>query len=371
MKHRFIRIAAFAAACVLLTGCSFYSQSPGIELPIERPEPVQTEERSRPSQYQPGIPIMPDDADNFSASVSSSSSSTESSSSSRFRPNIPSNFKDLLTRSSSSATEPIVISEPDRSSLLTDYTRKWAYNHLDSAQKAAYALLFESVENGQYGYDFPDRLINTHLDVNDIKKVYWSFDYDNPQFIELGNGFGYSYRGSTVESLKANGIRPDEDGDNYASLYSEFDRAVQNILSNALRERSGYDQLLYIHDWIVDNTEYRRNGPQYISEADGAILHGIALCEGYSKSFMYLAQALGYNCVCVCGKANGEDHMWNMVELDGRWYHVDVTWDDPVIFNGFSTLRHDYFLISDSTIRKDHYIETPFTIPKASVDYQR
>lgn len=371
MKHRFTRIAAFAAACVLLTGCRFNRESRSISLPIERPEPVQTEEPIRPSEYQPGIPIMPDGADDFSVPSSSSSSSTETSSSSRFRPNIPSNFKDLLTRSSSSATEPIVIAEPDRTSLLTDYTRKWAYNHLDPAQKTAYALLFESVDNGEYGYDFPDRLINKHLDVNDIKKVYWSFDYDNPQFLELGNGYGYAYSGSTIMSLKANGLRPDEGGDGYTGLYSEFERAVQNILNNALRENSGYDQLLYIHDWIVNNTEYRRNGPQYIFEADGAILHGIALCEGYSKSFMYLAQALGYNCVCVTGKGNGEDHMWNMVELNGRWYHVDVTWDDPVMSDGSSTLRHNYFLISDKTIRNDHYIETPFTIPKANFDYQR
>lgn len=371
MKHRFTLIAAFAAACVLLTGCSFYGESVGIELPIEHPEPVQTEEPSRPSQYQPGIPVTPDGAGEFPASTSSSVMPIESSSSSRFRPNIPSNFRDLITRSSSSVTDPIVIPAPDRTSLLSDYTRKWAYNHLDSAQRTAYALLFESVSNGEYGYDFPDRLINKHLDVNDIKKVYWAFDYDNAQFIELGDGYSYSYRGSTVESLKANGLRPDENSDNYAQLRSEFERAAQNILNNALRENSGYDQLLYIHDWIVNNTEYTRNGPSYISEADGAILHGIALCEGYSKSFMYLAQALGYNCVCVCGKANGEDHMWNMVELDGRWYHVDVTWDDPVMTNGGSALRHDYFLISDRTIRRDHYIETPFTIPKASVDYRR
>lgn len=371
MKHRFTRIAAIAAACALLNGCVFEHDSLGIELPVERPEPVQSQEQSRPSEYQPGVPVTPGGLDDFSSSTSSSITPIESSSTSRFRPNIPSNFRDLIFNSSTSVTDPIEIPQPDRTSLLTDYTKKWAYNQLDSAQKTAYALLFESVSNGEYGYEFPDRLINKHLDVNDIKKVYWAFDYDNAQFIELGNGYAYTYFGSTVESLKANGLRPDENGDNYAQLRSEFERAAQNVLNDALRENSGYDQLLFIHDWIVNNTEYRRNGPKYISEADGAIVNGIALCEGYSKSFMYLAQALGYNCVCVCGKANGEDHMWNMVELDGRWYHVDVTWDDPVMPDGSSALYHDYFLISDSTILKDHYIENPFAIPKARIDYQR
>lgn len=357
MKHKLIRIAVFAAACILLPGC-VNSESRSISLPIEHPEAVQTEDPTRPGNYQPGIPVTPVGGDGISTPTDTPNNPIVDTPTSQVTPNTPS-------------TPSLAVPEPDHSSLLTDYSRKWAYNHLNSAQKAAYAFLFESVKNKQYGYDFPEGLISKKLDVNDVKKVYWAFDYDNAQFIELGNGCGYTYTGSTVTALRASGIRPDENRDNYSRLYSEFDSTVQNILNNALRERSGYDQLLYIHDWIVNNTEYRRNGPQYISEADGPILHGIALCEGYSKAFMYLAQALGYDCVCVAGKANGEDHMWNMVELNGRWYHVDATWDDPVMSDGSSSLRHDYFLISDKSIRKDHYIETPFTIPKASFDYRR
>lgn len=356
MKQKITRItASVITACILLTGCDTY-ESRSTRLPAEHPDPIASADPSSTENYRPGIPIIPDDANDFSTS------------SSKFNPNIPDNIQELIE--SSSTREPVSIPEPDRTALLTDYTQKWAYNHLDLAQKSVYELLYNSVNSGEYGFEFSDRLLKLHIDKNDLEKIYWAFDYDNPQFIELGNGYGYNYTGSSVTSLKSNQLRADENGDGYASLRSEFESAAQNVLNGARQQPEGYEQLLYIHDWIVNNTEYRRNGPAYIYEADGAIVHGIALCEGYSKSFMYLAQSLGYSCVCVCGKANGEDHMWNMVELDGNWYHVDATWDDPVALDGSQTLRHDYFLISDSTIREDHYIETPFTIPKAGHDYR-
>lgn len=364
MKHKFaeipgvIGITAAVLICLLLSGCSLNErgESREIQLPIERPEPVQTEEPSRPSNYQPGIPVTPSGIEDYiSSSSSSSSSSTQP---------IP------IRPPQSSSTEPeIVIPEPDRSSLLTDYTRKWGYNHLDSAQKTAYALLFNAVQDGEYGFEFPDRLIKMKLDKSDVKKIYWAFDYDNAQFIELGNSYQYSYQNTLVTAMEATDIR--NDGNDKEQLYDSFTAAAQNVLNEALRQPEGYEQLLFIHDWIVNNTEYRRNGPDYISEADGAIVYGLALCEGYSKAFMYLAQALGYNCVCIVGRGNGESHMWNMVELDGKWYHVDVTWDDPTTSDGSNALRHDYFLVSDKTIDEDHYIENPFTRPKAKVDYQR
>ena len=58
-----------------------------------------------------------------------------------------------------------------------------------------------------------------------------------------------------------------------------------------------------------------------------------------------------------------------MVKLNGQWYHVDVTWDDPVRSDGTQTLRDDYFLISDSEIREDHVISSPFTLPSAPSGY--
>ena len=64
----------------------------------------------------------------------------------------------------------------------------------------------------------------------------------------------------------------------------------------------------------------------------------------------------GIRCIPVTGQAGGDSHIWNMVCLDGQWYHVDTTWDDPV--GGDGTIRHNYFNITDDDILLDHTIES-------------
>lgn len=59
-------------------------------------------------------------------------------------------------------------------------------------------------------------------------------------------------------------------------------------------------------------------------------------------------------------------HTWNMVKVDGNWYHVDITWDDPT---GANTLRYTYFLVSDAQIKKNHFIDMEVSIPSAPKNY--
>ena len=115
--------------------------------------------------------------------------------------------------------------------------------------------------------------------------------------------------------------------------------------------------MLVIHDAITEMTTYNAKAPSYKSEADGPLVYGEALCEGYAKAFMYLCQSVGIQCFCVAGYA-GEDHMWNMLQLDGEWYHMDTTWDDSGTY--------EYFCVPDSQMFADHTLRNTFPVPKAT-----
>lgn len=279
----------------------------------------------------------------------------------------PSSSSSSIPESASSASSeqpsiaaPIDVPDPDTSSLMTDYTRKWGYNQLNSQQKTAYARLFESAENNISAFGVDDLNLNS----NDADLIYWAFDYDNAQFLTLGSGYNYKYKdsGKVVEI----GIQYGRDAGSVPT--DQFISRTQSVIAEAEQLGNDYDRLKYIHDWIVNNTSYTQNGPLSKSEADGPVVYGSALCEGYSKAFMYMAQAMGYECVCVAGVSGGGPHMWNMVKLGGLWYHVDVTWDDPISNSG-PILRYDYFLVSDSTILADHTISNPFAVPSAPNNY--
>ncbi len=249
-------------------------------------------------------------------------------------------------------------------SVLDNYTSKWYYNQLSATQKKAYARLCDLAKN----VGSETSLSDLNITFEELNRIYWAFDYDNPQFLELGNGYGYSYYPGYNKVVSAK-ISYGRSKNAVASIKTSFLNTANKVIAEASKKTSDYDKLLYIHDWIVNNTRYNANGPAYKSEADGPIVYGEALCEGYSKAFMYLAQSLGFQCICVVGTGNGGDHMWNMVKLGNNWYHVDVTFDDPIVSGGGSVCRHDYFLVSTSTISYDHRIDNPVAVPSATKDY--
>lgn len=144
-------------------------------------------------------------------------------------------------------------------------------------------------------------------------------------------------------------------------IQPQFDAAAQKIIDKALEQDDLFDRVLVLHDSIIDMTDYKSKGNSYISEADGPLLNGVALCEGYSKAFMYLCQSIGIECICVAGYA-GENHMWNMLKLDGEWYNMDVTWDDPV----GGSKSYQYFCLPTSKIKSDHSFNNFFPVPSAT-----
>ena len=82
-----------------------------------------------------------------------------------------------------------------------------------------------------------------------------------------------------------------------------------------------------IHDWIVLNVQYDTDRVEYT--AYSALFLGEAVCQGYSLLTFKMLQEAGIEARIISGFGSGEGHMWNMVNLCGNWYHLDVTWSCP------------------------------------------
>lgn len=86
------------------------------------------------------------------------------------------------------------------------------------------------------------------------------------------------------------------------------------------------------------------------------------VCDAYAKAFKVLCDKFNIPCVLVDGISNGDEHMWNYVQIDGVWYAVDVTWNDPqiskfVLKSGYET--EDYLLVgSDSVINGQKFSDS-------------
>lgn len=113
-----------------------------------------------------------------------------------------------------------------------------------------------------------------------------------------------------------------------------------------------------IHDYLVCNCAYAldRDVSQY-STADVLLDEGLAQCQGYSETFTALCLLCGIESRVICGTSTfgfGDGgHAWNQVFVDAFWYHVDVTWDDPIPDQP-GLISYDYFLKSDAMMKTTH-----------------
>ena len=137
-----------------------------------------------------------------------------------------------------------------------------------------------------------------------------------------------------------------------AQALEAIDQCVQPGMSD-------YEIAKALHDYVVLNTAY---GP---IQGDGALsstypegyfslVNGQGQCMDYAGAYQVLMDLAGIPCETVFGDSTAGDHAWNIIQLDGEWYHVDTTWDDPTP-NREGYVRYDYFLKSDSYMSQDHF----------------
>ena len=136
------------------------------------------------------------------------------------------------------------------------------------------------------------------------------------------------------------------------------------------RTGDDYEDIKMVHNYLVDNIEYDTSiSADNIYDVYGALVNRVAVCEGYARSFKYILDEMGIPCVLVIGTGTNsrgeiERHAWNYVELQGNWYAVDCTWDDPIIVgsgNVSKSSKYKYFLKGSSEFYSDHTPSGQFT----------
>jgi hypothetical protein len=141
------------------------------------------------------------------------------------------------------------------------------------------------------------------------------------------------------------------------AVRAKADGIIKRVIKPGMTD---YDQVLAIHDYIIQNARYdmenlmRGTLPPESSSPYGVLVEGKGVCEGYAKAMKLIMDRLEIPCLYVTGYADGEGHAWNMVALEGAYYHMDLTWNDPVMPDGGDVLRHDYFNITDREISISH-----------------
>lgn len=148
---------------------------------------------------------------------------------------------------------------------------------------------------------------------------------------------------------------------------SKKETAALNAKVKMIREKiitddmSDVEKVKAVHDYIVRNTVYdsvnvkNNTVPDSDYQAEGVLYNGKAVCQGYAYAFQLFMEQLNIPSKVVTGAdlKTGVGHAWNMVSLDGKWYQIDTTWDDPVP-DQKGKVQYHYFLITDEILSADH-----------------
>ncbi|WP_010289953.1 transglutaminase domain-containing protein [Kurthia massiliensis] len=143
--------------------------------------------------------------------------------------------------------------------------------------------------------------------------------------------------------------------DEHAWVTSEIQRVLAEIIAPHM---SDLQKVIAVHDYIVRNHQYEMNTTgspftvyTFMHEKQG-------VCMAYALLFAKMMDELNIPCHYVVGKADGESnlgHAWNMVQLEGHWYHIDATWNDLGSKMKSHDIRYRYFLRSDRFMERDHH----------------
>ena len=134
---------------------------------------------------------------------------------------------------------------------------------------------------------------------------------------------------------------------------NQLEQAISAALAKFPSSPSDYEKAHILHDFIVDRVEYLQQGDH--QTAYGALVTGKAVCAGYARAYQLLMNRAGIPCAYIGGESYDPTgkriaHAWNLVWLDGKCYHTDVTWDDQG-----SDLFHEYLNMSKEEMSKTHF----------------
>ena len=175
--------------------------------------------------------------------------------------------------------------------------------------------------------------------------------------ISLLNNFVHPYNSSNNIKLTYGGdytigiaINKAYSNDDIAAINEIVDKVIKEKLNNNMPTR---EKIKIIHDYIIDNAEYdklkyeNKNDTTYKSNtAYGVLVQGYGTCNGYADAMAIFLDKLNI----INYKISNSEHIWNLVYLDGKWYHLDLTWDDPI--SDVNINRDTYFLITTSELEE-------------------
>ncbi|MCL2445680.1 MAG: hypothetical protein FWD06_02800 [Oscillospiraceae bacterium] len=232
-------------------------------------------------------------------------------------------------------------------------TFRYHYSNLTELQRQAYRAIQTQLPH------FPESIDMPNLTEDDMRAVFSAITLDQPMFFQIS---------TTNYRIRTQNDRVVAFVPQYRLTREEYQRRMHAVAqaAQAIAVPQGgtdFDIQLALHDYVVQRATYSddlADGNGDVATVYGALVRGLASCVGYAQAMQLLLELHSIPSFVVTGDATNATfsgpHAWNKVHIDGNWYHLDATWNDPVMDGGREIVSRAYFNLSSAEIAPSHEI---------------
>ena len=240
-----------------------------------------------------------------------------------------------------------------------DYTRNYDFNYVQTTNDFTpneyqdllniyYTVLNSGVK--EFSFYCPDEYSSCINDIDSLANNQKVLSTIN-NFVHPFNSFKHletSYDDYGKVTLKIEHIYSNSDIKLIKAKVKEIEKEIWN------NSMSNEDKIKEAHNYIINNSKYDKdrsdnNIVKYKSDtAYGTLLEGYSLCGGYTDAMELFLEDMNIKSY----KIASENHVWNAIYLNNTWYHLDLTWDDPITTDGSDILEYNFFIITTSDLNE-------------------
>ncbi len=258
-----------------------------------------------------------------------------------------------VTEETTAAEVPYVFNDP--------ISRPYCYGTLSEKKRSLYDIIIKGILEHKDKVSIPEELEISKQDYEDVYQMIYNNEH-SIYYISTRMRYGRDMSTDRVVSADLYYIYTQ---DEINSMQKKIDAAADKIISEITEEMTEYDIVKLFFDRLVEGCVYDINADN-CRDIYGCLAVGRGVCGGYAKAFSYLCDKVGIPSLTITGDFENVPHMWNMVKIEGEWYHIDVT-SGYVDNSAVKYIRYDYFCVDDAKIRRAHSIyEQSYDYPTAS-----
>ena len=192
------------------------------------------------------------------------------------------------------------------------------------------------------------------ISVKTFRDIYPQVINENPELFFVEGGCTYQSMGEIVSNVLPNylcgeesvNVLTEEQKSQIRQKQTALEQVINGILAQVDPDWSDLEKALFLHDYLATHAQYDET--LQIRDAYTILVEGTGVCQAYTLAYRLLLNRVNITSGTVT--STSLNHIWNILLIDGNWYHVDVTWDDPTE-DRIGQSQHVYFCLSEDKLK--------------------